>query len=99
MELEGLVEKVWDWWMEEGKNRERLGELIQRKSMQEFLRVTELDPDPRMVDEPRSNPYIFWKEEEVEGGWTRATLKLTVRNTRDNRRLQNALRSCGSAKG
>ncbi len=70
-ELKELLEKVWDWWMEEGKNRERLGELIQRKSMQEFLRVIELDPDPRMVDEPRSNPYIFWKEEEVEGGWTR----------------------------
>jgi sulfite reductase alpha subunit len=70
-ELKELIEKVWDWWMEEGKNRERLGELIQRKSFQEFLRVTELDPDPRMVDEPRSNPYIFWKEEEVEGGWTR----------------------------
>jgi len=70
-ELKELVEKVWDWWMEEGKNRERLGELIQRKSMQEFLRVIELEPDPRMVDEPRSNPYIFWKEEEVEGGWTR----------------------------
>ncbi len=70
-ELKDLVEKVWDWWMEEGKNRERLGELIQRKSMQEFLRVCELDPDPRMVDEPRSNPYIFWKEEEVKGGWTR----------------------------
>lgn len=70
-ELKELIEKVWDWWMEEGKNRERLGELIQRKSMQEFLRVIELDPDPRMVDEPRSNPYIFWKEEEVEGGWTR----------------------------
>lgn len=70
-ELKELIEKVWDWWMEEGKNRERLGELIQRKSMQEFLRVIELDPDPRMVDEPRSNPYIFWKEAEVEGGWTR----------------------------
>jgi sulfite reductase alpha subunit len=24
-----------------------------------------------MVKEPRSNPYIFWKEEEVEGGWER----------------------------
>jgi sulfite reductase alpha subunit len=70
-EAKELIEKVWDWWMEEGKNRERLGELIQRKSFQEFLRVCELDPDPRMVDEPRSNPYIFWKEEEVEGGWTR----------------------------
>ncbi len=70
-ELKELIEKVWDWWMEEGKNRERLGELIQRKSWQEFLRIVELDPDPRMVDEPRSNPYIFWKEEEVEGGWQR----------------------------
>jgi len=70
-ELKEIIEKVWEWWMEEGKNRERLGELIQRKSWQEFLRIMELDPDPRMVDEPRSNPYIFWKEEEVEGGWKR----------------------------
>ncbi len=70
-ELKDLIEKVWDWWMEEGKNRERLGELIQRQTWQKFLEVVELDPDPRMVDEPRSNPYIFWREEEVEGGWTR----------------------------
>jgi len=70
-DLKELIEKVWEWWMEEGKNRERLGELMQRKSFQEFLRVAELEPNPRMVDEPRSNPYIFWKEEEVEGGWTR----------------------------
>ncbi|MDQ7783465.1 MAG: dissimilatory-type sulfite reductase subunit alpha [Desulfomonilaceae bacterium] len=70
-ELKELIEKVWDWWMEEGKNRERLGELIQRQSWQKFLEITELEADPRMVDEPRSNPYIFWKEEEVEGGWTR----------------------------
>jgi sulfite reductase alpha subunit len=35
------------------------------------LEVTGITPDPRHVKEPRSNPYIFWKEEEVEGGWTR----------------------------
>jgi sulfite reductase alpha subunit len=70
-ELKELIEKVWDWWMEEGKNRERLGELIQRQTFQKFLQVLERDPDPRSVKEPRSNPYIFWKEEEVEGGWTR----------------------------
>jgi len=29
-ELKELIEKVWDWWSEEGRNRERLGELIQR---------------------------------------------------------------------
>ena len=70
-EIKDVIEKVFDWWAEEGKNRERLGELIQRVSFQEFLRVLEVEPDPRMVQEPRSNPYIFWKEEDVEGGWDR----------------------------
>ena len=68
---ENILEPIWDWWMEEGKNRERLGELMKRQGMQKLLEVTGLDPDPRMVQEPRTNPYIFWKEEEVEGGWTR----------------------------
>jgi len=70
-EIKEVIEKVWDWWMEEGKNRERLGELIKRQGFQKLLEMTEIDPDPRMVSEPRSNPYIFWKEEEVEGGWDR----------------------------
>jgi sulfite reductase alpha subunit len=26
---------------------------------------------PQMVREPRSNPYIFWKEEDVPGGFKR----------------------------
>jgi sulfite reductase alpha subunit len=70
-EIKEVIEKVWDWWMEEGKNRERLGELIKRQGFQKLLEMTELDPDPRMVSEPRTNPYIFWKEDEVEGGWDR----------------------------
>ena len=69
--IKELIENIWDWWMEEGKNRERLGELMKRQSFQKLLEVTGLDPDPRMVQEPRHNPYIFWKEEEVEGGWDR----------------------------
>ena len=68
---EKVIEPVWDWWMEEGKNRERLGELMKRQGLQRLLEMVGLDPDPRMVQEPRSNPYIFWKEEEVEGGWKR----------------------------
>ncbi|HHP7233422.1 MAG TPA: dissimilatory-type sulfite reductase subunit alpha [Desulfobacterales bacterium] len=68
---ETVIEPIWDWWMEEGKNRERLGELMKRQGMQKLLEVTGFDPDPRMVQEPRTNPYIFWKEEEVEGGWER----------------------------
>src|SRR4030043_2291673 len=45
-ELKELIGKVWDWGMEEGKNRERLGELIQRESWQKFLQVVEMEPDP-----------------------------------------------------
>ena len=57
--------------MEEGKNRERLGELMKRQGFQKLLEVTGLKPDPRMVQEPRTNPYIFWKADEVPGGFER----------------------------
>ena len=70
-EIKEVIEAIWDWWMEEGKNRERLGELMKRQGFQKLLEVTGIEPDPRMVQEPRSNPYIFWKEDEVPGGFTR----------------------------
>jgi sulfite reductase alpha subunit len=70
-EFKDFVDKMWEWWDEHGRNRERIGELIQRLGMRSFLEAVELDPDPRMINTPRYNPYIFFKEEEVEGGWTR----------------------------
>lgn len=51
--------------MEEGKNRERLGETMKRLSFQKLLEVTEIPALAQHVKEPRSNPYIFFKEEEV----------------------------------
>lgn len=69
--IKDVIESIWDWWMEEGKNRERLGELIKRQGFQKLLEATGIDPMPQHVKEPRSNPYIFWKEDEVEGGWER----------------------------
>jgi sulfite reductase alpha subunit len=68
---EEVIEPIWDWWMEEGKNRERLGELMKRQGLQKMLEMMGREPDARMVQEPRHNPYIFWKEDEVEGGWDR----------------------------
>ncbi len=68
---ETVIEPIWDWWMEEGKNRERLGELMKRQGLQKLLEMAGFKPVPQMVQEPRHNPYIFWKEEEVAGGWTR----------------------------
>ncbi len=70
-EIKEVIEAIWDWWMEEGKNRERLGELIKRQGFQKLLEATGIKPMPQHVKEPRSNPYIFWKEEEVDGGWQR----------------------------
>lgn len=70
-EVKEIVENLWDWWMEEGKNRERIGETIKRQGLQKMLDVCEIEADPRHVQEPRHNPYIFWKEDEVEGGWDR----------------------------
>ena len=69
--IKEVVEKIWEWWPEEGKNRERLGELIQRQGVAKLLKVLGIPPMPQMVTEPRSNPYIFWKEEDVPGGWDR----------------------------
>ncbi|MBF0450506.1 MAG: dissimilatory-type sulfite reductase subunit alpha [Candidatus Magnetomorum sp.] len=70
-EIKEVIESVWDWWMEEGKNRERLGELMKRQGFQKLLEMTNITPVPQHIQEPRSNPYIFWKEEEVDGGWER----------------------------
>jgi sulfite reductase alpha subunit len=65
------IEKIWDWWMEVGKNRERVGETIQRVGLPTFLKVMEVEPIPQHVREPRSNPYVFWESDEVEGGFER----------------------------
>ena len=68
-EFKDFVDKMWDWWMENGKNRERLGEQIQRMGLREFLKAVELEPDPRMINTPRYNPYIFYDPADVPGGW------------------------------
>jgi sulfite reductase alpha subunit len=61
-ELKDLVAKMWEWWDENGKNRERIGELIQRMGMRNFLAAIEVEPSPDMVFHPRANPYVFYDE-------------------------------------
>jgi sulfite reductase alpha subunit len=58
-ELKDLLEKIWDWWDEHARSRERIGELIERLGMQSFLEAVELPPCPEMVMAPRANPFIF----------------------------------------
>jgi sulfite reductase alpha subunit len=64
--LEDLIRKLWEWWDEHGKNRERIGELVDRMGMRSMLESTGLPPVPQMVKAPRSNPYVFWAPGEVQ---------------------------------
>jgi len=61
-ELQDLAERIWDFWGEHGKNRERVGELIQRVGLGNFLEEIGEEPLPQMVAHPRDNPYIFFEE-------------------------------------
>jgi sulfite reductase alpha subunit len=61
-ELKDLVERIWDVWSEEGKNRERVGEFMQRVGLGNFLEAIELEPVAEMVAHPRENPYVFYEE-------------------------------------
>ena len=63
-ELKEFLEKVWEWWDENGKTRERLGELILRLGMRNFLRAIELEPIPQVVMASRANRCFFcWPQE------------------------------------
>jgi sulfite reductase alpha subunit len=65
-ELKDLIRRIWEWWDENGKMRERLGELINRLGMRAFLKAMDLPPVPQMIRAPRANPYYFWDPEEVK---------------------------------
>ena len=59
--LKELIKRLWEFWDEYGRSRERIGELIQRVGMANFLDAIGLDPVPEMVSAPRDNPYVFFK--------------------------------------
>jgi sulfite reductase alpha subunit len=59
-EVKDLLRKIWDWWDEIGRPRERVGELIERMGMRVFLKAVGLKPVPQMIKAPRTNPYVFF---------------------------------------
>jgi sulfite reductase alpha subunit len=60
-DLKELVNAMWELWAEHGKNRERIGEFIQRIGLGNFLEQIGLEPVPEMISQPRTNPYIFYE--------------------------------------
>jgi sulfite reductase alpha subunit len=61
-DIKELLSRIWDLWAEHGKNRERVGEFIQRVGLGNFLEQIGLDPVPEMITAPRANPYIFYQD-------------------------------------
>ncbi len=64
--LEEIIRKIWEWWDDHGKNRERIGELVARLGMKSMLDATGIKAVPQMVTAPRSNPYVFWSPDQVK---------------------------------
>jgi sulfite reductase alpha subunit len=60
--LKELLEEFWDIWDENGKNKERIAEFIERMGKGEFVTAVNQEPIPEMVKTPRENPYIFYDE-------------------------------------
>jgi sulfite reductase alpha subunit len=59
-EAKDLLRKIWEWWDENGRTRERVAELIERLGLRTFLRAVGIKPVPQMVFKPRANPYVFF---------------------------------------
>lgn len=57
-----IVERIWDFWGEHGNEHERVGEFIDRVGLGTFLDGVGIEPNPLMVANPRSNPYIKFEE-------------------------------------
>ncbi len=53
-----VVDRMIDWWSENGLDHERIGETIERVGIQEFLEATGLEANLDMVAHPRDNPFF-----------------------------------------
>jgi sulfite reductase alpha subunit len=61
-----LVANIHEWWAENGKNRERVGELMLRLGMRNFFKSVGLEPPAQTIRVPRANPFFFWHQEDFD---------------------------------
>ena len=68
-DYENLVEfagEVMDFFAENALEHERIGETIDRIGLPAFLEAVEVDPDPNMVNHPRTSSYVRTDDFDVE---------------------------------
>lgn len=61
-----IAESAIDFWAENGLEHERCGEMIERIGLVNFLEGIGVEPDPNMINEPRSSSYVRTDEWESE---------------------------------
>jgi sulfite reductase alpha subunit len=64
-EVKDLIRKIWEWWDENAKPRERIGEVIEMKGMRSFLEGIGQAPLPQQIKEPRKDPFMFYTEDDM----------------------------------
>jgi sulfite reductase alpha subunit len=62
VKLTDFVDQVWEFWNDNGMDHERIGEFIHRVGMGNFLKGCGIEPDPRMIKQPRTTSYIKFEE-------------------------------------
>jgi sulfite reductase alpha subunit len=65
-EIKEMLEKLWEWWDEEGKFRERVGEMIWRLGMRKAFKILGIEATPQIIAKPRENPFMFFDKEELK---------------------------------
>jgi sulfite reductase alpha subunit len=60
--LTDLIDRMWEFWNENGMDHERIGEFIARVGLGTFIEGIGLEPDARMVSQTRTSPYIKFEE-------------------------------------
>ncbi len=68
-----LGQKIIDFFAENALEHERVGEMIERIGLVNFLEAIELEVDPNMVNAPRTNPYVR------TDGWDDEVAKINAR--------------------
>ncbi len=65
-EIFDIIDKVIDYWDENAKKKERMGDFIYRVGFVKLIEAAGVEPMPQHLKAPRDNAYYHWKEEELK---------------------------------
>jgi len=67
-ELVEAYNRILQVYDENGRKKERIGDMIQRLGFDKFLELCGVEPMPMHFSSPRRNTFYHWSEEELAGG-------------------------------